>query len=211
MKKVLILGANGRIARLAEKFILKETNYNLVLYLRNSERLSDMKSKRIEIIEGDVKDKEKLQLAMNKVNIVCANLTGDVDVYAKNIIEAMNSQRVNRLIWVAPIGICDELPEKFGDWHKKQLGSYLDKHKKAASIIGATKINFTIIRIAWPVDYPELIFKLVQKDEEFKGTNVSRKSVAAFIEELVEDVNKFSRKSVGIYTPYRQESEPVWL
>lgn len=211
MKKVLILGANGRIARLAEKLILKETNYNLVLFLRNPERLAKLKSRRVKLVEGDVSNVDDLVTAMEEVDIVCASLTGEVDKYAENIVKAMNSSNINRLIWVSPVGIYDEIPGKFGEWNKKQLGNVLEQHKKAAAIIESARLNFTILRIAWPADYPEIIFKVVQKDEKFEGTVISRKSVAALIEELVEDTGKHSRKSVGIYKPYTQGDKPAWL
>jgi saccharopine dehydrogenase-like NADP-dependent oxidoreductase len=39
MKKVLILGANGRIARVATKLFLERTDAQLTLYLRKANRL----------------------------------------------------------------------------------------------------------------------------------------------------------------------------
>lgn len=211
MKKVLILGANGRIARLAEKLILKETKYNLVLFLRNSKRLAKLKSRRVKLIEGDLNSESALIAAMEDVDVVCASLTGEVDKYAENIVNAMNNSNINRLIWVSPVGIYDEISGKFGEWNKEQLGDVLEQHKQAAEIIESAKLNFTILRIAWPVDYPEIIFKVAQRDEEVKGTVVSRRSVAALIEEVVEDANKHSRKSVGVYKPYTQGDKPGQL
>ncbi|CAJ1180251.1 Rossmann-fold NAD(P)-binding domain-containing protein [Companilactobacillus paralimentarius] len=39
MKKILILGANGKIARIVEKDLLNNPKYHLTLVLRNVRRL----------------------------------------------------------------------------------------------------------------------------------------------------------------------------
>ncbi len=52
-KKVLILGANGRIARLAEKEFLTQTDDELKLFLRNPERLQLQQPQRESVIDGD--------------------------------------------------------------------------------------------------------------------------------------------------------------
>lgn len=52
--------------------------------------------------------------------IVYANLTGDdIDLQAKNIVQSMNAAGVERLIFVASLGIYDEVPGKFGAWNRR--------------------------------------------------------------------------------------------
>ncbi|MEV5116892.1 NAD(P)H-binding protein [Peribacillus frigoritolerans] len=65
MTNVLILGANGSLARVAIDMFLKETDVQLTLYLRNSRRLRNIDSDRVRVIEGDVMDIENLKEAMN--------------------------------------------------------------------------------------------------------------------------------------------------
>ncbi|WP_283780670.1 NAD(P)H-binding protein [Peribacillus frigoritolerans] len=60
MTNVLILGANGSLARVAIDRFLKETDAQLTLYMRNSRRLRNIDSNRVQVIEGDVIDLEKL-------------------------------------------------------------------------------------------------------------------------------------------------------
>lgn len=52
--RVLILGANGLIARVAIDLFLKETDAKLTLYLRNARRLRHVDPDRTRVIEGDV-------------------------------------------------------------------------------------------------------------------------------------------------------------
>jgi saccharopine dehydrogenase-like NADP-dependent oxidoreductase len=54
MKKVLILGANGQIARFAIDLFLEKTDFELTLFARRAGRLRDLeaRSKRIQVVEG---------------------------------------------------------------------------------------------------------------------------------------------------------------
>ncbi|WP_334084767.1 NAD(P)H-binding protein [Helicobacter typhlonius] len=74
--KVLIIGANGSVARVATTMFLQNTDVDLKLYLRNSKRLSHLKSARVEVVEGNALDENALKKAMSDVNVVYANLYG---------------------------------------------------------------------------------------------------------------------------------------
>lgn len=67
-------------------------------------------------------NKEQLNHAMVSQDIVYANLAGDdTDLRAKNIVQAMNAAGVQRLIFVASLGIYDEVPGKFDAWNRRQI------------------------------------------------------------------------------------------
>lgn len=59
--QVLIIGANGSVAKLVTEGLLQNENINLKLYLRNGKRLIKLQSERTQIIEGDALDKEALK------------------------------------------------------------------------------------------------------------------------------------------------------
>ena len=59
--KVLIIGANGSVARVATTMFLQNTDVDLKLYLRNSKRLSHLKSARVEVVEGNALDENALK------------------------------------------------------------------------------------------------------------------------------------------------------
>ena len=65
MKNVLILGANGQIAKIViERILAEQEDTHLTLLLRNSERLNHLKNDRVKILDGDVKDYDVLSQAM---------------------------------------------------------------------------------------------------------------------------------------------------
>jgi saccharopine dehydrogenase-like NADP-dependent oxidoreductase len=110
LTNVLILGANGSLARVATELFLNETDAQLTLYLRNPRRQNNIPSNRVRVIEGDVLDSETLKEAMIGQDVVYANLAGNMEQMAKTIVEAMNATGIKRLIWISSMGIYDEVP-----------------------------------------------------------------------------------------------------
>ena len=82
MTNVLILGANGQIARFAAELFLKRSDVRLTLYLRNSRRMKNPDPSRARIVDGDVFDIDKLKDAMAGQDVVYANLAGDLEQQA---------------------------------------------------------------------------------------------------------------------------------
>jgi uncharacterized protein YbjT (DUF2867 family) len=77
MTKVLILGANGQLARNTTRVFQKDAEAHLTLYLRRASRLTNPDPKRVTIVEGDVLDAATLQKAMRGEDVVYANLASD--------------------------------------------------------------------------------------------------------------------------------------
>jgi uncharacterized protein YbjT (DUF2867 family) len=194
LRNILILGANGQIARHAIDLFLNETDSQLTLYLRNSDRLKHMDSNRVRIIEGDVLDLKKLKEAMIGQDVVYANLAGDLERMAENIVEAMDATGVKRLIFITSMGIYDEVPgEKYGN--------ILAPYRRAAEIIEASNLDYTILRPAWFTDEDEIDYETTQKGEPFKGSVVSKKSVADLVVRLAESPELEVRRSLGVNKP----------
>ena len=91
MTHVLILGANGQLARHTTTFLLKHPEVRLTLYLRRSNRLKNPDPARVRIVEGDVLDDATLQAAMQGQDVVFASLVGDMKRQAQGIVAAMQS------------------------------------------------------------------------------------------------------------------------
>ncbi len=65
MTNILILGANGQIARAATELFLERTDARLTLYLRNARRLKiSGHGARVRVVEGDVLEMKALEAAM---------------------------------------------------------------------------------------------------------------------------------------------------
>ncbi len=193
---ILILGAAGQVARFAIDMFLEKTDARLTLFLRRAKRLHSLQSERVRIVEGDVRDMKALQAAMEGQDVVYANLAGKLEQQATNIVKAMDTAGVKRLIFISSMGIYDEIP---GERH----GSVLDPYRKSAAIIEASQLDYTILRPEWMNDKDEIDYETTQKGESFKNPEavVSRKSVADLVVKLALSPKLEPRSSLGVNKP----------
>ena len=211
MRRVLILGANGAVAKAAINSFLENTNYTLRLFLRDANRLPDYASDRIRVREGDATNYEDVENAMDDVDFVVASLSGELDKEATVIAKAMANKNVKRLVFVTALGIYDEVPGNFGAWVKDQVSDKLKVYREAADIIESSGLDYTILRPAWLSHKNEIDYETTAKNEPFKGTEVSRKSVAAVIVNITKDPELYLNENIGINKPNSTGDKPSWL
>ncbi|HDX4306356.1 TPA: NAD(P)H-binding protein [Escherichia coli] len=191
MTKVLILGAAGSLARVTTQYFIENTDAELKLYLRNANRLKKSISRRVSLIEGDVLNKYELINALQDIDVVYANLSGDLKSQAQSIISAMNTVGIRRLIFISSMGIYDEVP-------REQYGSILDPYRDSAALIEKSDLDYTIIRPGWFTNDNIINYVITHKGEPFKGRFVSRLSIADFICKIATTDSPFIRESIGI-------------
>ncbi|MGC4087262.1 MAG: SDR family oxidoreductase [Polyangiaceae bacterium] len=209
MTKVLVLGAGGQIARWVIEMLAGSQDIALTLYLRHAGKLKGKTPSNARIVEGDVLERKTLDPAVKGQDVVYANLTGDdLEEQAKSIVASMEEAAVKRLIFIASLGIYDEIPGKFGAWNRREIGSYLPPFRKAADLIEASDLDYTILRPAWLTDEDEITYETTERHEPFKGTEVSRKSVAALVVECIRDSGKCSRRNLGVDKPGTDGDKP---
>ena len=195
MTNILILGANGQIARAAIDLFLKRTDARLTLYLRNARRLKLFgHADRVRVVEGDVLDTKTLEAAMAGQDVVYANLAGQLEQQAGCIVKIMEKTGLKRLIFISSMGIYDEIP---GERH----GSILEPYRKAADIIETSGLDYTILRPAWLNNRDEIDYGTTRKGEPFKNSSevVSRKSVADLVVKLAMTPGLEIQSSLGVH------------
>lgn len=211
MQTVLIIGANGKVSIEATKIFLEDSNFNVDLFLRNAHRIPDYASNRVTVYEGDAKNSKDLEQALDKVDVVFASLSGSLDIEAQAIVDAMSKKDVKRLIFVAAPGIYDELPAKFNEFNKSQFGEKLTKYRKAADIIEASTLDYTIIRPAWLTFKNETDYEVTSKDTQFRGTEVSRRSIASLAVRIAKNPELYSKENIGVNKPNTDGNKPAWF
>lgn len=191
MTKVLILGANGGLARNATRFFLERAEVALTLYLRRAGRLSNPAPDRVRIVEGDVLDAPALRDAMTGQDAVYANLSGDMAAQARSIIAAMHDTGVRRLIFISSMGIYGEVP---GERYR----SILDPYRDSAALIEASDLDWTILRPGWFKRGGSGACHLTQKGEPFAGHDVSMDALAKLIVDLATGEDRHVHESLGV-------------
>ena len=215
---IAVLGANGRIARIAEDMLLAHDDIELTLFIHTEDELgADIKDNpRVTVVKGDAKNPDDVLNAINGADEVYANLaatqdsSADIIPMAKAVVDMMDKAGIKRLVWISSLGIYNEVPGEFGAWNANILGDYLVNYRKAVDVIEASDLDYTIIRPAWLTDKDEVDFEITEKGELFRGTEVSRKSVASEVVELLLDPDKEVRASIGLDKPGTDGDKPEW-
>jgi len=190
MKNVIILGAGGNIARRVIDILVKKDNIKMTLFLRNANRLRNKNVSKCRLVEGDVMDFNLLKESLTGQDIVYANLAGNLGAMAKNIVKAMDETDVKRLIFISSIGIYD-IP----------LKPVLKPYRKAADVIEASDLDYTILRPTWFSDADEVDYEITGKGEPEKGSVISQKSLATLISTIIDFPEKYIRKNIGVNKP----------
>ncbi|NIF15608.1 SDR family oxidoreductase [Pantoea sp. Cy-639] len=209
--KVLILGASGQIARHAVQMLGERKDVEQTLLVRDPKKLTSTEPSNAKIAIGDVMDKTLLPQLMEGQDVVYANLAGNVDKQTAHILAVMKAKSVKRLIFVNSLGVYDEVPGKFGEWNRNEIGQYLPPYRVSADLIEASDTDYTILRAAWLQDEDEVDYQITNRNEPFKGTEVSRKSVAALVTELVMSPSLLVRANVGVNKPNTDGDKPAFI
>ena len=195
MPRILILGANGQLARHTIPFFLEHPDVQLTLYLRRADRLKNgaaaLDPSRVTIVEGDVLDEGTLTRVMGGHDVVYANLAGALKQQAETIVSAMHATGLKRLIFISSMGIYDEVSGE-------RYHSALDPYRDSAAVIEACDLDYTILRPGWFTQDDEMNYQITQKGEPFKGHDVSLDSLSDLIVKLALTPDLEVRHSLGV-------------
>ena len=197
MKKIIILGASGSLAKYVIEKLKTENDIHLTLFLRNKKRLHNLDVSGCTVVEGDVLNYNTLKDAIQRQDIVYVNLAGDLGKMATNIVKAMNETGVKKIIFISSIGI---YPEGM-DSHNQPVSGILKSYREAADIIEASDLDYTILRPTWFTNVDEVDYEITHKGEPEKGSVISRKSIAAFVSEIINNPDKYRKQNLGINKP----------
>lgn len=212
MNNVLVLGASGQIAQWVVKALAGDHGIRQTLLLRDPKKLTGHEPANAKVVIGNVLDKKLLKNAMAGQDIVYANLTGeDLDKQARAVIAAMQAEGVKRLVFVLSLGIYDEVPGKFGEWNSAIIGEDLKPFRRAADAIEASGLQYTILRPAWLTDTDEVDYELTARNEPFKGTVVSRRSVGELIAKVIASPELHVSENLGINKPNSDGDKPYFM
>jgi uncharacterized protein YbjT (DUF2867 family) len=190
MKKVLIIGASGSLARYVVDALKALDDVKLTLFVRNKNRLSATTSEGCTVLEGDALNYNSVKDAVLGQDIVYVNLAGNLEAMGKNIVKAMQETGVKRIIAISSIGIYDT-----------PLRSVLGPYRKLADALEDSDLDYTILRPDWFTHDNEVNYALTHKGEPETGGAISRKSIAAFITTIITNPSLHSKENLGLSKP----------
>ncbi len=126
-----------------------------------------------------------------------AALSGDLPSMAEALVAGMQQAGVDRLLFISSMGIYNEIPASVGAGGNLDHNPVLAPYRRAADIIEASPLNYTIIRPGW-FDNGSPDYEVTHKGEPFGGHDVARASIADLVMRLAHDPSLGSRDSLGI-------------
>ena len=204
MKKVLILGANGRVGfRLVKLFL--EKNFLVTALVRDSKNL-DLSHPNLEIIEIDLREKEKLNSLIQDKDIILSCLSGkktkpDYSILSIPIFNMLEEIQTQRLIIVAGAGILDD--EEYG--LRRNRPNYPEIFKwvsaenwKIYEVLKKTEVRWTMLCCPEMPDGAETNqFRLKKDYLPENGNRISTGDVALAILAILDDKTYFNSR-VGL-------------
>jgi uncharacterized protein YbjT (DUF2867 family) len=133
---------------------------------------------------------QSLKDAIQGKDVIYGNLAGDLGQMAKSIVRAMKETGVKKLIFISSIEIYNE-----------PIRAALKPYRAAADVIEAFDLEYTILRPTWFINADEVDYEITHKGEPEKGSVISRKSIAEFVSEIVNNPDKYKRQNLGINKP----------
>lgn len=169
-------------------------------------------NKRVQLIDGDVLDTEQLYTAMADVDLVYSNLGGiNLAEQIQSVLDAMKNANKQRFVYISSLGAHHEVPGNFGKWNEQAIAAYLPGFRAAAKLVAESGLQYTEVRPAWLTNTDEVDYETTQGSEPFKGTEVSRKSVADFVFKVVTDPKTHLNESVGLNKPNTDGDKPSFM
>lgn len=195
MKKILVLGATGRIGKLLLPMLEPQKN-GVTAYVRSPEKAVGTAFEQVSIVKGNVLDTERLSESMNGQDVVIAVLSGELLAYAKSIAAAMQKSRPGRILWVTGMGIHHEVPGEVGKI-LDELCRKMPEYVQAADTIAEAGTPYTLIRAAHLTDGTNESYFVQEEGRPLHSNAVDRIAVARFMADLVENGSGLN-KSLGV-------------
>ena len=157
MMKVAIFGSTGQVGRHLVERALKR-NWDVVAFARSPSKLGELRD-RVEVVEGDVQDADRVDRAVEGTEAVLSAVghtstsEGDVlTVTADHLLDAMRRHDVDRLVTLVGAGVETEKdPSSFGRTVMHTLmqwvvGEMLEDAQRHADRIRASDQEWVVVR-----------------------------------------------------------------
>lgn len=195
--KITIFGATGGTGKhLVQKAL--QRGHEVVAYARTPDKL-DIQHNKLRIVEGGIQDREQVAHAVEGADGVISAIGPSpsspddlMEIAAKNIVFAMKTHNVERLIWSTGAGVRapqDEptlMHKAFGFLLKLISPKILENSQKGAELIRNNDLKWTIARAPMLTDEKPTGEFYVGYVGAKLGRALSRENYAKFMLDLVE-------------------------
>lgn len=197
---IAILGATGKFGRALTARLLAVTDHHLTIVSKSAGNIYE-DSHRITAKSIDATNVRKLKKVLENQDLVYFAISGDyIPVIADNII----NQNPKRFIFMASVGIYNELAEGNGAEFNVDNDQSQIPNQYAAALIENSDVDYTIFRAGYLEFGDEDDYVITEKGETPAGYRTTIESVEKIALEIIENPEKYSRKSISITKDMRE-------
>lgn len=206
MNTIALIGVNGKAGR----FLVKEAlikKYKVKVLVRDSKNLKYFMHylhENVEIIVGDAKSKEDIEILLKGCNAVIntvghlKNCDGFYGNITQNIIDVMKESEIKRYIGVTSGALRRNTDER-SFFHKlitlfmyKKYNLMMSDKEEAISILEKSEINWSLYRL------PKIVEEIQTKDIKFnnftmEGLKINNRNLAKFLISQIESNEHFQK------------------
>ena len=197
MKKVVVFGAAGHTGKYITEKMKAEKDIELSVFVRNPEKFGDMDLTGVNVIQGDALNADDVAKAMEGQEIMLCSLAGDVLPMARNIVAALETTSVKRIIWITGMGIHHEIKGPRG-FMLNMLAKKMPEYIEAADLIAASKAVTTLLRCPGIKDGSNTKYVLTKEGEQPSKWDIDRAGIAQCMYDIIEDETLGVNESLGI-------------
>ncbi len=197
MKKVVIFGAAGHTGKYITEKMKSDKGIELSVFVRNPAKFGDMDLTGVNVIQGDALSADDVKAAMEGQEIMLCSLEGDVLTMARNIVAALETTSVKRIIWITGMGILHEITGVRGmmlNMYAKQRPEYIE----AADTIAASSAVTTLLRCPGIKDGDNTKYFLTKEGVQPAHRDIDRAGIAQCMYDLIQDETIGVNDSLGI-------------
>ncbi len=197
MKKVVIFGAAGHTGKYITEKMKSEKSLEVTAFVRKPEKFGSMDISNVHVIQGDALNADDVKKAMDGQDVLLCSLEGDVLTMANNIVAALETTSVKRIIWITGMGIHHEITGIHGvmlNMLAKQRPDYI----KAADAIAASSAVTTLLRCPGIKDGNNTKYTLTKEGEQPKHWDIERAGIAQCMFDMIQNEEFGANESLGI-------------
>lgn len=204
--KIIVCGATGGVGKSVVRQSL-DAGLEVTAFVRTPSKLG-VTHEKLNVVKGDAFDKAAVSAAIAGHDAVVSCVgsskgmkqSEEIQTMAKNIVEGMKENNVDRIVYTASAGVHNELKGIMGKVIMQLLKNALIDHRAAVGHIQDAGLNYTIVR---PMGLTDKEFTGKYREEvsgvPVKSSSIPRADVAHFIVKALTD-SKYENSSIGLAT-----------
>lgn len=202
--KLLVFGATGGTGNAFIRQAIA-AGHTVTAFVRTPSKL-ETSHKNLVVEIGDAMQSADVKQAMSSdvdAVVSCLGASGlgkttELSTMTANILDAMSIHGVNRIVYMASAGINKEIPGVTGFIAGKLLQNVLADHRRAADLLSASEVEWTIARpMGLTNDKRTGEYRKARTGVPKGGRRISREDVASFLLQTVSN-HLYIRESIGL-------------